>query len=66
MRNIVEGSFTEEITGVGKDIFEGGFKFAASEARKKFDRTASAGRGAIGERFLSDWGASDRAISGGL
>ena len=28
--------------GVGKDIFEGAFKFAASEARKKFDSTASA------------------------
>ena len=42
MRNIFEGSFTEEGTGAGKDIFEGGFKFAASEARKKSDSTASA------------------------
>ena len=28
--NIFEGSFTEEIIGSGKAIFEGGFKFAAS------------------------------------
>ena len=39
--NIFEGSFTGEGTGSGKAIFEGGFKFAASEARKKFDSTAS-------------------------
>ena len=25
--------------GAGKAIFQGGFKFAASEARNKFDRT---------------------------
>ena len=42
VRNIFEGSFTEEGTGAGKDIFEGGFKFAASEARKKFNSTESA------------------------
>ena len=34
MRNIFEYSFTEEGMGSVKDIFEGGFKFAASEARK--------------------------------
>ena len=27
VRNIFEGSFNEEGTGSGKDIFEGGFKF---------------------------------------
>ena len=32
------------------DIFEGVFKFEASEIRKKFDRTSSADQGAIGER----------------
>ena len=47
------GSFTEQVTGTGKAIFEGWFKFAASEARKKFDSTASAERGAIGERLGS-------------
>ena len=34
VRNIFEGSFTEEGAGSGNAIFEGGFKFAASEARK--------------------------------
>ena len=34
VRNMFEGSFTEEGTGSVKAIFEGGFKFAASEARK--------------------------------
>ena len=37
--NIFEGSFTEEGTGAGKSIFEGGLKFAASETRKKSDNT---------------------------
>ena len=41
MRNILEVSFTEDGTGAGKAIFEGGFKFEASEARKKFNSTAS-------------------------
>ena len=40
--NILEYSCTEEGTVVGKDIFEGVFNSAASEARKKFNRTASA------------------------
>ena len=35
--------------GAGKDILEGGFKFSASEARKKFDITALSERGDIGE-----------------
>ena len=68
MINIVEGSFTEEVTGEEKEIFEGsfneegtgagkaaifegGFKFAASEARKKFNRTASVDRGVIGDQL---------------
>ena len=41
MRNIFEDSCTEEGTGVGKEIYEGAFKFKAFEARKKFDSTAS-------------------------
>ena len=55
MSNIFEGSFTERGTGAGKAIFEGGFNFAASEARNKFDRTASAERGEIGERLESNF-----------
>ena len=39
--NMFEGSFTEEGTGAVKDIFEGGFKFVAYEAGKKFDSIAS-------------------------
>ena len=39
-------------------IFEGGFKFAASEARKEFNSTASADWGAIGEQSGSDRGAN--------
>ena len=41
MRNIFEGSFTEERPVSGNTIFEGGFKFSASEARNKFDRASS-------------------------
>ena len=40
VRNIIEDSFTEERMVAGHDIFEGGFKFAASEARHNFDSTA--------------------------
>ena len=40
--NIFEGSFTEYVTGSVKAIFEGGLKFSASGARKKFDNTNSA------------------------
>ena len=47
--NILEGSLTEDGIGAGKAIFEGGFKFAAFEARKKFNSTASADPGAIAE-----------------
>ena len=39
--NIFEGSFTEEGKLAGMASFEGGFKFAASESRKKFDRIYS-------------------------
>ena len=42
VRNIFEDSFTEEVTGSGKAIFEGAFKFSAFEAMKKFDSTSSA------------------------
>ena len=42
VRNMFQGSFTEEGTGAGKDIFELGFKFSASEARKKLYIKASA------------------------
>ena len=49
VRNIFEGSFTEYGMGLGKSIFEGGFKFSASETNKKFDSTASENRGTIGE-----------------
>ena len=41
MRNILEGSFTEEGTGAGNAIFEGGFKFSASETRNNLYSTAS-------------------------
>ena len=41
MRNIFESSCTEEGTVAGKDIFEVGFNFAASEARKKSESTIS-------------------------
>ena len=39
------------MTVSGKTIFEGGFQFVASEARKKFNSTDSAYQGAIGERL---------------
>ena len=42
VRNMFEGSFTEEGMGEGNAIFEGGFKFAASEARNNVDITDSA------------------------
>ena len=50
MINTFEGSFTEELMVAVKSIFERGFKFAASEAREKFDITASVDQGAIGGR----------------
>ena len=55
VRNIFEGSFTEEVTVEGNAIFEEGFKFSASEARKKFDSAASVDQGAIGEQSGSDF-----------
>ena len=54
MRNIFEGSFNEEGTRSGKAIFEGGFKFEASEARKKFNSTYSVDQGAIRELLGSE------------
>ena len=44
VRNILEGSFTEEVTVLGNGIFEGRLKFEASEARNNFNTTASADR----------------------
>ena len=41
VRNVFEDSLTEEGTGSGKAVFEGGFTFSASESRKKFDSIAS-------------------------
>ena len=52
MSNIFEGSFNEYVTGSGKvAIFGGGFKFAASAARKKLDITFLADRDNIGEQL---------------
>ena len=63
MGNIFEGSFTEEGTRAVKDIFEGGFKFEASETRKKFNNITSADRGVIGEILGRDQGViGERAI----
>ena len=42
--------------GAGKDIFEGEFKFEASEKRNKFNSTASEDRRSIGERLGIDQG----------
>ena len=42
VRNIFEDSSIEVGMGAEKDIFEGGFKFSASETWKKFNNTASA------------------------
>ena len=39
VRNVFEGSFTEEGMGAVKAIFEGGFKFAASAVRNNFEST---------------------------
>ena len=50
VRNIFECSVTEEVTGAGKSIFGRGFNFSSSEAKKKFDRTASEDRGEIGKQ----------------
>ena len=43
--NILEGLLTEKVMGAVKAIFEGGFKFETSEARKTFNSTVSADRG---------------------
>ena len=41
VKNMFEGSFTEEGTEAVKAIFEVGFKFVAYEERKKLNSTAS-------------------------
>ena len=46
--NIFEVSLAEEGTGSGKAIFEGGFKFSASDSKKNLDIAYSAEWGAIG------------------
>ena len=51
-RTIFEYLYTEEVTGSGKAIFKGGFKFAASEARKNFNIPSSA------VKREEDWSAS--------
>ena len=62
-----EDSLTEEVTGAGKDIFEKGFKFVASEARYKFDIIDPADRGVNGEPSGSDQGViMEQAITGNL
>ena len=48
--NVFEGSFNEEVTGEGKDISEGSFKYSTYDERKKLYSTASADWGAIGEK----------------
>ena len=48
VRNIFEGSFNEGVMGSGKTIFEGGFRFASSAERKKFNSTASSDQGVLG------------------
>ena len=50
----LSGSYTGEVMGSRKAIFEGGIKFADSESRKKFDSTASEDWGSIGERSGSE------------
>ena len=47
MSNILKGFFNEEVTGAGKGVFEGGFKFVAADTRKKFDSTVLTDRGFI-------------------
>ena len=54
VRNIFEVLFTEEGTGLGKAIFEGGFKSGSSEARSKVDSTYLEHRVAIEEQSWSD------------
>ena len=55
MSNIFKSLFTEYGTKSGKSIFGEGFKFLASEARKKFNITAPVYCGVTG----GDWGASN-------
>ena len=53
MRNIFEGSLTEEVTGVGKYVSDWWFKFAASEERDKLNSVDSEEQVEIGERLGS-------------
>ena len=66
MRKKFEGSSTEEGMGAGNAIFEGLFKFSASEAMKKFDSTDSEDQGknwgAIRERLGSNQGAIEERL----
>ena len=55
VRNIFEGSFTEEGKVSGKSIFEWGVEFSAYWASKNFYSTASSDPGAIGEWLGSDF-----------
>ena len=48
----------------GKAIFEGVFKFAASEAKKKFDITSSEYQGAIGDRSWRNLGLNGERTQG--
>ena len=48
VRTIFQSSFTEEVMGARKSIFEGVFKFSASWGKKKLNRTDAADRGDIG------------------
>ena len=53
VRNIFEGSFTEEGMGSGNDIFERKLIFSASEARNNTKRTDLGDQRVIGERLGS-------------
>ena len=64
VRNIIAVSFTVKVTGQRKDVFEGGFNFSGSKARKKFDSTASVRRDVRSTQLGSNWGViSEREIN---
>ena len=56
MGYIFEGSFTEEETGAGRYLSEGGLNYFFSEARKKFYCTASVDQINIGKKLGSNCG----------
>ena len=64
-RNNFEDSVAELGTGSGKDIFEGGFKFAAFDARNNFNRTASSVHRKE-ERFESPYTQEHQKLEGKL